>query len=352
MKIRDKVLEFPLIQGGMGVGVSLGRLAGSVMKEGCMGVISCAHPGYYKENFLKKNRECNLSAIKEQVDIARSISNGKGLLGVNIMVAGTDYAHIVKESIKSGVDAIISGAGLPLDLPSYKEEKDDVLLAPIVSSAKAANLICKVWDKRYNYIPDFMVVESSEAGGHLGFKLDDLVNKTCESLESIIKTVREIIKPFEEKYNYRIPIFAAGGIFDGKDMKEAMSHGADGVQVGTRFIATHECDAADGFKEMIVDCKKEDLGLVKSPSGFPGRGIRNSFIKNTEAIGNISVKTCVNCIKPCNPKDTPYCITTALVNSAKGDKENGLFFAGTNAYRIDKIVSVEELIDEFKGAFV
>lgn len=350
MNIRNKVLEFPLIQGGMGVGVSLGRLAGSVMQEGCMGVISCAHPGYYKDDFRKNSKQSNIEGIFEQVKIARDLSKGKGLLGVNIMVASKDYATYVKASIESKVDAIISGAGLPLDLPSYKEDSD-VLLAPIVSSAKAAELICKVWDKRYNYIPDFMVIESSEAGGHLGFKLDDLVNKTCDSLNTIIKSVREIIKPFEEKYNYRIPLFGAGGVYDGMDMADVISSGGDGVQIGTRFIATKECDASDVFKHMIVECKKEDIGLVKSPSGFPGRGIRSEFIKNTEAIGNIWVKTCIGCIKPCNPKDTPYCITDALISSVKGDKENGLFFAGSNAYRINKIVSVKELIDEIKNGY-
>ena len=351
MKIRNKFLDFPLIQGGMGVGVSLGRLAGSVMNEGCMGVISCAHPGYYKDDFRKNSLKSNVEGIFEQVKIARDLSKGKGLLGVNIMVASKDYPSYVKASMDSKVDAIISGAGLPLDLPSYKQEGSDILLAPIVSSAKAAELICKVWDKRYNYIPDFIVIESSEAGGHLGFKLNDLVNKTCESLQTIIKGVREIIKPFESKYNYRIPLFGAGGVYDGKDMADVISYGCDGVQIGTRFIATNECDASDVFKQMIVDCKKEDIGLVKSPSGFPGRGIRNSFVKNTEAIGNIWVKTCIGCIKPCNPKDTPYCITDALINSVKGDKENGLFFAGSNAYRIDKIISVKELIDEIKNGY-
>ena len=351
MKIKDKELEFPLIQGGMGVGVSLGGLAGAVMKEGCMGVVSSAHPGYYMDNFLKDSRNCNALALKEQADKARAISEGKGLLAVNIMCANKDYALYVKESIKAGYDAIISGAGLPLDLPSYRQEGDDILLAPIVSSAKAAELMCKIWDKRYNCIPDFIVIEASEAGGHLGFKLNDLINDTCESIYTIIEGVRNVIKDFETKYNYRIPLFAAGGVYDGNDMAKCIEHGADGVQIGTRFIATNECDASDVFKQVIIDAKKEDIQLIKSPTGFPGRAVVTDFIKRTQAIGNISVKGCINCLTPCKPNDTPYCISKALISAAQGDKENGLFFCGTNAYRVDKIVSVKQLIDEIKDGY-
>ncbi len=349
MKIRDKFLEFPLIQGGMGVGVSLGGLAGAVMKEGCMGVISAAHPGYRKPDFLKNSRQCNEEALVEESDKARAISGGKGLLGVNIMCASKDYAYYVKAAVRAKVDAIISGAGLPLDLPAHTD--GSVLLAPIVSSAKAAQLICRIWDKRYNCLPDFIVVEASDAGGHLGFKLEDLVNNTCESLESIVRSVKNIIVEFENKYQYKIPVFAGGGVFDGYDMAKCLEYGADGVQIGTRFIATDECDADIKFKEMIVNAKKEDIDLIKSPTGFPGRAVISDFIKETIKQGNISVKKCINCLTPCHPNDTPYCISKALIEAVKGNEKDGLFFCGTNAYRVNEIVSVKTLIDSIKKEY-
>ncbi|MDD7511303.1 MAG: nitronate monooxygenase [Peptostreptococcaceae bacterium] len=347
MNIRDKILEFPLIQGGMGVGISLGGLAGAVMKEGCMGVISAAHPGFMREDFDANPERANLIAIEEEVEKARSLSEGKGLLGVNLMCATKGYGTYAEAIIRAGADAVISGAGLPLDLPKYAKGK--TLMAPIVSGGKAIELICRVWDKRYNCIPDFIVAESSEAGGHLGFKLDDIENGKCRSLLEIIKDIRRAVKPFEEKYNYHIPLFGAGGVFDKTDMDACLESGADGVQIGSRFIATHECDASDGFKNMIVGCKQEDLGILRSPVGLPARGIISSFVKKARETGNTVVKECINCLTPCNPSNTPYCISKALFSAAKGDKEKGVFFCGSKAYKIDKIVSVKELIDEFRA---
>lgn len=347
LKIKDKVLSFPLIQGGMGVGVSLSGLAGAVMKEGCMGVISAAHPGYRSEYFRSDSIKANCEAIIEEAKKARALACGKGLLGVNIMAASKDYIEYVKAAVKAKVDAIISGAGLPLDLPSYVEDKS-ILLAPIVSSGKAAKLICKVWDKRHQATPDFVVIEGSEAGGHLGFKKEDLLNGTCESLEKIYHDVKAELAIYQEKYQKEIPVFVAGGIYSGKDIAHYLKLGADGVQMGTRFIATEECDVDANFKQAVVDCTIDDIEIVQSPTGFPGRGIMNDFMARNKERGNVTIRKCLDCLTPCNPSDTPYCISEALIQSAKGNLKSGLIFVGSNAYRIEEIVSVKHLIDELK----
>jgi Dioxygenases related to 2-nitropropane dioxygenase len=349
IRIKEKVLSFPLIQGGMGVGVSLSNLAGAVMKEGCMGVISAAHPGYKKDNFRTNMVKANCDAIDEEVKKARDIAGDNGLLGVNIMVAMKDYIDYVKAAVKAKVDAIISGAGLPLDLPKHVEDSN-ILLAPIVSSGKAIQLICKVWDKRYNVVPDFVVIEGSEAGGHLGFKKEDLIDNNCEPLDKIYLDVKEELKVYQEKYEKDIPVFVAGGIYDGKDIAHFLKLGADGVQMGTRFIATKECDADIKFKEAVVNSTLDSIEIVQSPTGFPGRGIMNSFMKMNKERGNISIKKCLNCLAPCTPLDTPYCITEALIQAVKGNIEKGLVFVGSNAYRIKEIVTVKELIDELKAS--
>lgn len=347
VKIKDKVLSFPIIQGGMGVGVSLSNLAGNVMKQGCMGVLSAAHPGYNYPNFYKDSLKTNCQAIVDHANKAREIAEGKGLLAINIMAASKDYVAYVKAAVKAKVDAIISGAGLPLDLPSLVDDKS-ILLAPIVSSGKAAKLICKVWDKRHQTIPDFIVIEGSLAGGHLGFLKDDLVNGKCQSLEEILKDVQSEIAIFQEKYNRSIPIFVAGGIYDGSDIAHFLKLGADGVQMGTRFIATQECDADTAFKQSVIDSTQESITIVNSPTGFAGRGIMNTFMKNNLARGNIKVTRCLNCLTPCNPIDTPYCISEALINSVEGKVEEGLVFVGSNAHRIKKMETVKSLIDNLK----
>lgn len=345
VKIQDKVLEVPIIQGGMGVGVSLSGLAGNVMKQGGMGVISAAHPGYRKETFRKNSKEANCEAIIEEVNKAREIANGKGLMGINIMVASKDFELYVKTAVKAHVDAIIAGAGLPINLPEFVDD-DSILLAPVVSSGKAMTLVLRMWDRRYNKIPDFVVIEGSDAGGHLGFKKEDLLADTCESLEDILKDVQEQLKPFCEKYEKEVPIFVAGGIYTGDDIARFIKLGASGVQMGTRFIATEECDADMKFKEAIVNCTKEDIAIVQSPTGFPGRGLLNDFMQQTKERGNICVSSCLNCLTPCKPSDTPYCISEALIQSVKGNLNRGLIFVGSNAYRVNEIVSVKDLMNE------
>lgn len=343
--IQDKLLEVPIIQGGMGVGVSLSNLAGNVMANGAMGVLSAAHPGYRDLNFRQDSVSCNVKAIFEETKKARIIAKGKGLLAVNIMVASKDYAHYVKAAIDAKIDAIISGAGLPLELPALAKGST-ILLAPIVSSGKAMKLILKMWDIRHQTTPDFVVVEGSDAGGHLGFKKEDLLTDSCDPLDKILSDVKQELASYEVKYNKNIPVFVAGGIFTGQDIAKYIRLGAVGVQMGTRFIATHECDASDTFKAAVINSTKETIEIVQSPTGFPGRGIMNDFMKENKVRGNIKVSKCLNCLIPCTPLDTPYCISEALIQSVQGNLDKGLIFVGSNAYRLEKLQSVSSLIQE------
>lgn len=339
-----KRLPVPIIQGGMGVGVSLSSLAGHVMKEGGMGVISAAHPGYACADFRKDSIHANCEAIKEECAKARMISQGNGLLGVNIMVASTDYDRYVQAAVEAGADAIISGAGLPLHLPALTKGSE-ILIAPIVSSAKAARLILRSWDKHYESCPDFIVIEGSEAGGHLGFRKEELLEGTCQPLEQIVSEVLQLLPTYEEKYQKKIPVFAAGGIYDGEDIARMIRLGAAGVQMATRFIATYECDANDSFKQAVLDCKKEDIRLIKSPAGLPGRALNNRFIQKVEG-QTICMQNCLHCMKPCDPSHTPYCISEALITSVSKDAQDGVVFVGANAWRIDHLVHVHELMQE------
>ncbi|MEG0074628.1 MAG: nitronate monooxygenase family protein [Eubacterium sp.] len=345
VQIKNKWLEIPIIQGGMGVGVSLSNLAGNVMKNGGMGVLSMAHPGYLEPDFNERNIEANLNAFGKEVKKARALSDGRGLLGVNIMAAIRNFETYVKKAVECAVDAIIVGAGLPLDLPKYVEN-DTIALAPVVSSGRAAKLLLKAWDRHYSRTADFIVVEGPLAGGHLGFKAKDLEENHCQNLEEIFNDVKKEVAVYEEEYKQKIPIFVAGGVYDGADIARFMKQGANGVQMATRFIATEECDAAPNFKQVILEAEKEDIVFIKSPVGFPGRAVKTALIKRLEQ-GRIPPKTCMNCLTPCKPTEAPYCITQALVSAVKGDVENGLFFCGENAYRMKEIVSVKTLMESY-----
>lgn len=348
--IGNMKLEVPIIQGGMGVGISLGNLAGHVAKNGGMGVISTAHPGYRAEDFEKNPTEVNKRELAKEIQKAKEIAKGKGMVAINAMVAITDYAQMVEVAIKNKIDAIISGAGLPMNLPGFVKGTK-VKIAPIVSSGKAARLICKTWDRRYHVAPDFVVIEGSEAGGHLGFHKEDVLNKTTAKLADIFKEVKETLQPFVEKYQKEIPIFVAGGVYDADDIKQFMDLGADGVQMATRFICTEECDADIKYKEAFINAKKEDIEIVKSPVGMPGRAIMTKLTERLKNDERIPVKRCYNCLVPCDVKTTPYCISSALINAAKGNLDEGLVFSGSNGYRNDKIVTVKELMDELKEGF-
>ncbi|MBN2882852.1 MAG: nitronate monooxygenase, partial [Clostridia bacterium] len=266
LKIGDLVAKIPVIQGGMGVGISLSSLASSVANEGGIGVIAAAGIGMMRKNDSGLNlRESNIAALKEEIREARRKTSG--ILGVNIMTALTDFADMVKASVEEGIDIIFSGAGLPLNLPQLLNGNKRTKLVPIVSSGRAAGLISKRWIEKYNYVPDAFVVEGPEAGGHLGFNREQLEKKEI-SLESIVKDVIEKLKYFEKKYKKKIPVIAAGGIYDGSDIYKIMKAGAAGVQMGTRFVTTEECDADIKFKNAYLECKEEDIVIIDSPVGL------------------------------------------------------------------------------------
>jgi len=343
LRLGELTAEVPIIQGGMGIGVSRSSLASAVANEGGIGVISGAQIGFEEEDFASNSAEANLRALRNEIRKAKTLSPN-GIIGLNLMVAMNNYKENVKAAVEEKIDLIISGAGLPTELPALVKGTR-TKIAPIVSSAKAASVITKMWEKKHEYIPDMVVVEGPEAGGHLGFSVEQLEAKPRVTLEEIVKDVIEALKPFKEKYNRDIPVIAAGGIFDGKDIARFLKLGAAGVQMATRFIATEECDADIRYKEQFIKAKEEDIQLVKSPVGMPGRAIRNEFLESLES-GRLPVKKCYNCLRHCEPQNTPYCISQALMEAVKGNTKEGLLFTGSNAYKIDRIVTVKELMEE------
>ena len=344
IKLGNKKSKYPIIQGGMGVGVSLHRLAGNVSKEGGIGVMSAADIGYKEPDFEKSPMIANLRAIGNEIKKAREIAGKDKILGMNIMVAMQNYAEIVKECVKQKIDLIISGAGIPKDLPEYVKDSE-TKIAPIVSSLRCCQLIVKHWIKKYNYVPDMIVIEGPEAGGHLGFKREELEEKSESNLENITKEIVEYVTEIEKEYNKEIPVIAAGGIWDKNDIDKFLNLGADGVQMATRFVTTHECDASDEFKNAYLNANKEDIKIINSPVGMPGRAIYNNFIKDTEKEKS-KINKCYKCIKTCDVKSTPYCITRALINSVKGNVDEGLIFCGSNVFKAKEIVSVHDLMQE------
>lgn len=351
LKIGNLTARLPIVQGGMGVGISLSGLAAAVANEGGIGVIAAAGIGMLDYDFSTKFLEANISRLKSEIRKAREKS--KGIIGVNIMVALSNYAEFVKASIEEGIDIIFSGAGLPLNLPQFLDDKSNTKLVPIVSSARAASVICKKWFDKYNYLPDAVVVEGPKAGGHLGFKENQIFDASF-SLEKIVPEVVNELKTFEEKAGRPIPVIAGGGIYTGEDIYRIIKLGASGVQMATRFVATDECDASVDFKNMYINAKKEDITIIKSPVGMPGRAIRNTFTEDAAAGKNKPFKCPYHCIVTCDYKNSPYCIALALTNAQKGNLEHGFAFAGENAYRSDKIISVKELMEilqeEYKQA--
>jgi nitronate monooxygenase len=348
LKIGDLICPVPIVQGGMGVGISLSGLSSAVANEGGIGVIAGAMIGIAEPDVSKDPTTANLKALRREIRKARSMTNGA--IGVNLMVALTHSPDMVKASIEEGVDIVFSGAGLPLDLPGYLKNGAKTKLAPIVSSGRAARLIAKKWLNRYDYLPDAFVVEGPMAGGHLGFKAEQLDDPAFD-LKILVKDVIEEIKPIADARDATIPVIAAGGIYTGQDIRDYLELGAAGVQLGTRFVATHECDADIKFKEAFVAAKKEDLMVIKSPVGMPGRALRNRFLEDVEAGGKVPFKCPYHCVKSCVPEKSPYCIGLALAGARKGKFNYGFAFAGSNAYRVDKIVSVKELIESLRIEF-
>lgn len=343
--IGDLVARVPLIQGGMGVGVSLSSLAGAVAAEGGIGVISTAQIGYREPDFDTDPIGANLRAIKTEIQKARKIAK-EGILGVNIMVATRKYEEYVKSAVGAGIDLIISGAGLPMDLPKLVGDAK-TKLAPVVSSVKSAQVIMRYWWKKYTRLPDAVIIEGPLAGGHLGFHKDQL-----EDIEGLHydDEVRDIICKVSEtarEHGTQIPVIMAGGIYNRRDMEHYLEMGAAGVQVATRFVTTYECDASDAYKQSYIDAKKEDIVIVESPVGMPGRAILNAFIRKAKE-GRIPHGKCHLCISTCKPDETPYCITDALINAVEGKVEDGLLFCGANAYRATRMEHVKDVMDEFR----
>ncbi len=343
LKIGNLEAKFPIIQGGMGIGISMSKLASAVANEGGIGIISGAQTGYRENDFKTNNNNANINGIKKEIRLAKELSPN-GIIGINFLQASYNYIELVKTAVEEKIDLIISGAGLPKTLPEYVKGTN-TKIAPIVSSGRAAKLLAKLWKKKYDYLPDLIVVEGPRAGGHLGFSREDLESNNVKNLKELVVEVLEAIKPFEEKYNQKIPVVAAGGIYTGQEIKEFIDLGAAGVQMATRFVATNECDAHINFKTAYINATEKDIQLIKSPVGLPGRVITNTLTKQIEA-NSLKIKGCYKCLKGCNPVVAPFCITEALIKAVKGDIVNGLIFIGSNGYKINKIISVKELFNE------
>ncbi len=333
-------IKLPIIQGGMGVGVSLSGLASSVANQGGIGVISSAGIGMLEPDFITNFNEANKRALSKEIRKAKKMT--KGIIGVNIMVALSDFDDHIQVAIEEGADLLFVGSGLALKFPKISTDKLSKII-PIVSSARAAKITFQYWEQHYNKVPDAIVVEGPLAGGHLGFKKEQ-INNHDYLLEKILTEVIPIIKSYEQKFNKNIPVIAAGGIYTGADIHKFIKLGANGVQMGTRFVATYECDADIKFKEAYIKSKKEDITIIDSPVGLPGRAIGNKFLKEVSEGIKKPFKCPWQCLKTCDFKNAPYCIALALTNAKKGYLEKGFAFAGANAYRTDKIVSVKELI--------
>lgn len=353
LKIGKHEIRVPIIQGGMGVGISWDQLAGSVSKEGGLGVISAVGTGYYNNKEFAKNlsygRPFGTESFYSKEALFKIFENARKLcanapLGVNILYAINDYGRVVRESCEAGADIIITGAGLPTNMPEFTEDFPDVALVPIVSSAKALKILNKRWEGRYKRIPDAVIVEGPLSGGHQGVQFEDCFKDEYQ-LENLIPEVIE-----EAKKWGNIPVIAAGGIWDAADIKKFMDMGSAGVQMGTRFVATHECDAPQVFKDMLVAAKEEDIVLMKSPVGYPARGIKTELLRKIEQKSAPEVKCISNCVIPCHQgveaKAVGYCIADRLADAAFGNTELGLYFSGSNGYKVDKIVSVKELMLE------
>lgn len=342
LQIGNITADIPIVQGGMGVRVSLSSLASAVAEEGGIGTISSIGLGdmeVSRNEYERVSRE----ALEREIRKAKSMTNGH--IAVNFMGVLSNADDLITAAVREGIKIIVYGAGLPIRLPSLVEDSS-VHLLPIVSSARVAELILRVWDKRYERTADAIILEGPLAGGHLGFSEEQLYQPEKYSLENLLPEVLETIKVYEDKYGKKIPVIAAGGIFNGKDIARMLSLGASGVQMGTRFVCTEECDVSQEFKQSYLDAKEEDIAIIKSPVGMPGRAIQNKFLKDLEIKGKLKIKCPYRCLSVCKVSEAKYCIALALVNSYFGDVDHGLIFCGQNAYRCDKIVTVKELISD------
>lgn len=353
LKIGKHIIQYPIFQGGMGLGISWDKLASAVSLNGALGIISSVGTGYY-ENRSHIHKELNLkpygsenfyskAGLKAVIDNARKVCGNKPL-GCNILCASNDYARIAHDACEVGFNVIVSGAGLPTNLPEFTADFPDVALVPIVSSAKALKIICKRWLSRYKRLPDAIVVEGPKSGGHQGFTYEQCLDPNYQ-LEAIIPP---IVKERDEWGDF--PIMAAGGIWDKSDIERVINLGASGVQMGTRFIGTFECDASSEFKEVLLACKEEDIELLKSPVGYPARGVRTNLLDLVDKRMGPKINCISNCVSPCQrgkeATKVGYCIADRLYDAWSGRKETGLFFTGANGYRLQELISVKELINK------
>jgi NAD(P)H-dependent flavin oxidoreductase YrpB (nitropropane dioxygenase family) len=350
LRIGNSVARLPIVQGGMGVGISLSGLASAVANEGGIGVIAANSIGMLDPDYYASHKDANVIALRKEIKKAKEMSSG--IIGVNIMVAVHDFHALLKVAIEEKVDMVFLGAGLPLKgIPVEDLRSAGVKVVPIVSSARAARLIFSSWLKRYKDIPDAVVVEGPKAGGHLGFKADQIDDPDF-ALEQILPDVIAEVKGYEDKFHRNIPVIAAGGVFTGTDIYDLFKLGASGVQMGTRFVATHECDADIRFKESYIACKEDDIEIIKSPVGMPGRAIKSRFLEDVSSGKKMKIKCAWKCLKSCDLKTARYCISLALDNARKGILDKGFAFAGSNAYRVDNIVSVKELLQELQSQYL
>jgi nitronate monooxygenase len=347
MSIGDVTAAIPIIQGGMGVGISLSGLASAVANEGGIGVIAAAMIGMGEPDIATRPLEANIRALKNEIRKAREKT--RGLLGVNIMVALTHYAELVKTAVEEAIDFIFCGAGLPLDLPRFLTPGSRTKLVPIVSSGRAAEVLCKKWAK-LSHLPDAFVVEGPMAGGHLGFKREQIFAPEY-SLEKLVSEVLDAVKPFEKEFDTAIPVIAAGGVYSGADIHRFLKMGAAGVQMATRFVATHECDADIAFKEAYLKAAKDDIVIIDSPVGLPGRAINNEFLEAVKRGEKIPFSCPYHCIRTCDHRKSPYCIALALMQAKKGNLKRGFVFSGQNSFLVDRIVAVKELIQSLKDEY-
>ncbi len=347
LRIGNLFAKIPIVQGGMGVGISLSGLAAATANAGGVGVIAAAAIGLLDREGPPDFLASCVRVLRREIRRARELT--RGILGVNIMVALSNFAELVRTAVEEKIDIIFSGAGLPMNLPELVKGSA-TKIAPIVSSGRAAALILKRWWDKYSYVSDAVVVEGPMAGGHLGFKRDQLADSDY-SLERILVDVMQAVRSFGDEVGRPIPVIAGGGVYTGADIRRILDLGASGVQMATRFVATEECDASPAFKQAFVDAREGDLEIISSPVGMPGRAIRNDFLRDVESGLRKPFSCPFQCISNCDYKNAPYCISLALLNAQKGRMDKGFAFAGQNAHRVGSIVKVQELVDSLVAEY-
>jgi nitronate monooxygenase len=340
--IGDMTINPPIIQGGMGVRVSGPRLASAVSNEGALGVVAAVATGEEWPDRSLNFAARSYAGLRDMLRRTKSLTSNP--IAVNIMCALTNYEELVKAADQEEVGAIISGAGLPMKLPALVTHRS-IKLIPIVSSGRAAELICRSWLKKHGRLPDALVVEGHLAGGHLGFSMEDAVTSHVP-LESIVRDVLSVAARYHNEQGISIPVIPAGGIFDGRDIARFLNMGASGVQMGTRFVCTEECDASMQYKEAYLNSRKEDILVIRSPLKLPLRVIRNEFVDRILNDVKVPFSCPYHCLSTCEPASSPYCIAQALINAYRGDMHAGFATCGANAWRIDRIITVRELIRE------